>query len=325
MMRLLAVELNRFRSRRAIALLVLAGVLLAVVLAAVTAWQTRPLTAEDRTTAAAQAELEGQRSELQSEVRACRAAPEDFLGPDATADDCDSALVPGPDAYYPRDPLDLRTALGHGGLGLPLAVVVISLMVIAGSTFVGADWSSGSLTNQLLFVPRRVRLWLAKAGAVTLSSGVVALVALSVFWLILGLVASARGISVPASDVTEVGWHVVRATVLAMGAGLGAFALTTIFRHTVATLALLFVYSIGGEIVVNLFPIEGAARWSIGNNALGWLADSYRYVDASITCTPGERCSSAQVMTHLEAGSFLAALLAVVAILSILWFSRRDV
>ena len=43
LMRLLAVELNRFRSRRAIALLMLAAAVLAVVLAGVTAWNTRPL------------------------------------------------------------------------------------------------------------------------------------------------------------------------------------------------------------------------------------------------------------------------------------------
>ena len=97
----------------------------------------------------------------------------------------------------------------------------------------------------------------------------VALVALSGFWLILGLVAAgARHRRAVRATSTHVVWHVVRAVALAMGAGLGAFALTMIFRHTVATLALLFVYSIGGEIVVNLLPFEGAGRWSLGNNAL---------------------------------------------------------
>src|SRR6476619_7363186 len=104
-MRLLAVELNRFRSRRAIALLVLACAVLAVVLAGVTAWNTRPLSHADRTDARAQAALEGQRSEIQQQVSACRAAPKDFLGPEASADQCEKALVPGPEAYYPRDPL----------------------------------------------------------------------------------------------------------------------------------------------------------------------------------------------------------------------------
>ena len=105
--------------------------------------------------------------------------------------------------------------------------------------------------------------------------------------------------------MNHVAWHVLRAVALSMGAALGAFALTAVFRHTVATLALLFIYSVGGEIAVNLLPFEGAGRWSVGNNAVGWLATHHRYFDATIICTPGERCSSMQVMTHLEAGTFL--------------------
>ncbi len=324
-MRLLAVELSRFVSRRAIVLLVLATLVVAVALAGAAAWDTRPLSRADRTDAAAQADLEGQRAEIQQQVTACRADPESFLGPSAAAEDCADALIPGPEAYYPRDPLTLRHTLSSEGLGMPLALIVVSLMVIAGCTFAGADWASGSMTNQLLFVPRRPRVWLAKAGAVTLGTGVVALVAISAFWLILGLIAQGRGIDVESGEVTHVVWHVVRATALAMGAGLGAFALTMVFRHTVATLALLFVYSIGGEIVVNLLPFDGSGRWSLGNNALGWLATSYRYFDASIDCTPGERCSSTQTMTHLESGTFLGVLLVIAVAVSLVWFNRRDV
>lgn len=324
MIRLLAVELNRFRSRRAIVLLSLAALVVAVVLVGATAWKTRPLTQADRTDATAQADLEGQRSEIQRQVRACRAQPGDYLGPGATADQCEAALVPGPDAYYPREPLSLRAALSHSGLGLPLALVVIGLMVIAGSTFIGADWSSRSLTNQLIFEPRRLRVWLAKALAVTVGCGLVTLVVLTGFWLGIGALARARDISMPSSQVTHVGWHVVRAVALGMGAGLGAFALTAVFRHTVATLALLFVYSVGGEIAVNVLRFEGAGRWSVGNNALGWLATTHRYFDATIVCTPGERCSSMQVMTHLEAGTFLGTLLAIAVVVSLVWFRRSD-
>ncbi len=324
-MRLLAVELNRFRSRRAIGLLALAAILVAAVLVGATAWQTRPLTADDRTNATAQADLEGQRSEIQQQVRACRADPTSYLGPSATAEKCADALVPGASAYYPREPLTLRSALSPGGLGLPLALIVVGLMVIAASTFVGADWSSGSLTNQLLFEPRRVRLWLAKAAAVVIGSGLVTLVALTGYWLGIGSVAQARGLGLPSGQVTDVGWHVVRAVALGMGAALGAFALTAVFRHTVATLALLFIYSVGGEIAVNLLPIEGAGRWSVGNNALGWLAPHHRYFDATISCTPGERCSSTQVMTHLESGTFLGVLLGIAVVISLVGFQRRDV
>lgn len=324
-MRLVAVELNRFRSRRAIALLALAAVLVAALLVGATAWQTRPLTADDRSTAAAQADLEGQRSEVEQQVRACRADPTSYLGPSATGADCAEALVPGPAAYYPRDPLTLRSALSPGGLGLPLALIVIGLMVIAASAFVGADWSSGSLRNQLIFEPRRLRLWLAKAVAVVIGSSLVTLVALTGYWLGVGAVARARDIGLPSSQIIDVVWHVARAVGLGMGAALGAFALTAIFRHTVGTLALLFIYSVGGEIAINLLPFEDAGRWLVGNNTLGWLSPHHRYFDATIGCTPGERCTSMQVMTHLESGTFLGVLLLVAVAVSLVWFQRRDV
>ncbi len=322
-MRLFAVELNRFRSRRAVVLLVLAGAALAVVLAGVTAYDTRPLTQQDRSEAAAQAALESQRPALRKEVNACEKEPDVYLGPSATASDCSEMLVPSAESYYPRQALSLGSVLNQNGLHL--ALVVVGLMVIAGSTFAGADWTSGSLTNQLLFEPRRMKLWLAKAGAVALSGGLVALVVLGGFWLGLGLVADARGTGASSTEIAHVSWHLVRAVVLAMGASLGAFALTMLFRHTVATLALLFVYSIGGEIVVNLLPFEGSGRWSVGNNVFGWLATRHTYFDASIDCVPGDRCSATQTMTHLEAGSYLGIVLVLAVALSLFLFNRRDV
>jgi hypothetical protein len=321
-MRLLAVELNRFRSRRAIALLALAAILVAVALVGAAAYQTRPLSAADRADAAAQAALEGQKPERQAEVRACRADPQAYLGPDAAAADCEDALLLPAESYYPRDALDLGDVLQRRGI--ELALVVVCLLVIAAATFAGADWSSGSLTTQLLFEPRRTRLWLAKGAAVALGAGLVALLVVSGYWLGLGVVAQARDLPIPSSDVAAVAWHVVRTVALAMGAALGAFALTMVFRHTVATLALLFVYSVGGEIAVNLLPVEGAGRWSVGNNAFGWLAQHHEYVDTSVTCSPGEQCTARQVMTHLEAGTFLGILLLVAVLLSLLWFNRRD-
>lgn len=322
-MRLLLVELDRFRSRRAVAMLALAAILVAVALVGATVWQTRPLTAEDRADAAAQADLEGQRPERQQAVRACRADPHGYLGPGATASDCVGALISPTESYYPRGQLDLGRVLSRRGV--ELALMVVGLMVVAGCTFAGADWRSGSIKTQLLFEPRRLRLWLAKAVAVMLGCGLVALVAIGGFWLALAAVAQARNLSISSSDVGHVSWHVLRAVALSMGAGLGAFALTMVFRHTVATLALLFVYSVGGEIAVTMLPFEGGGRWSVGNNSFGWLAPHHRYFDATIICRPGQRCSATQVMTHLEAGTFLGVLLAAAVVVSLLWFRRRDV
>jgi len=322
-MRLLGVELNRYRSRQAIVLLVLLGAALAVVLAGVTAWDTRPLTESDRTEAAAQADLESQRPALRREVQACEREPLSYLGPEASAADCADALVPSAESYYPRQALDLSSVLND--YGVHLAVVLLGLLLVAAGTFVGAEWASGAIVNQVLFEPRRIRLWLAKAGAVGVASTVAAVVILGGFWLALWLVARSRGIEVPGDDARQVVWHLLRAGVLAAVGAIGAMALTMVFRHTVATLALLFVLSVGGEIAVNLLPFEGAGRWSVGNNVFGWLDPRHRYFDASIDCAPGERCRAIETMTHLESGLFLGVLLAIAVLVSIVWFRRRDV
>ena len=103
-MRLILVELNRFRSRRAIALLGLAAVLFAVVLVGKTAWDTRPLTHEDRGDAVAQAQLEG--SAPRSSRRSAPAGPtrRTTSAPDATARRLRGRAHPRPGRVLPARP-----------------------------------------------------------------------------------------------------------------------------------------------------------------------------------------------------------------------------
>ncbi|HET9500570.1 MAG TPA: hypothetical protein VFO98_09930 [Marmoricola sp.] len=321
MTRLVGVELGRYRSRRAIALLVLLTVLLAAFVAFKTAWDTRPMSQAEIATARAQADMDAHRSDIDADLRTCLSDPTKYLGTGATAQECRDSLVPSTHSYLPRAPLDLAGTLE--GNGLALAVLVTALLLIAACTFAGADWATGSISTQLLFEPRRLRLWGAKALAVTLASGVVALVTLGGFWLATYLVAQSRGIEVADTALHDVGWHLARAVVLAMGAGLGGYALTMLFRHTVATLALLFAYSVGGELLVTL-PFEDAARWSLGNNVFGWLETSMRYLSPS-DCSRAGECSPLRVMSHLDAGLYLLVLLLLAVVVSVIAFRRSDV
>jgi len=52
---------------------------------------------------------------------------------------------------------------------------------------------------------------------------------------------------------------------------------------------------------------------------------NHRYLDATIDCTPIQRCGSVQVMTHPEAVTFLGILLLVAVAVSLVWFRRRDI
>jgi hypothetical protein len=160
---------------------------------------------------------------------------------------------------------------------------------------------------------------------VLLASGVVATITIGGFWLAMYLVAADRGVPHGSGLMSDVGWHVLRAVVFAMGAALGAFALTMLFRHSVATLALLFAYSVGGEILAFLIPVDGVGRWTLGNNVFGWLETRMEYFDPTARCAREGACSGLQHISHLEGGLYLLALLLVAVVLSVWSFSRRDV
>ena len=273
-MRLLGVELARFRSRRAIVLLALAGALVAAVLATVVAIDTRPLSDSDRADAVAQADLESGRAELRAEVADCRQDPQAYLGPDSSAGDCADALVPPVESYYPRQPLSLRSVLDQNGINLAVAAGRAGRggrLHLRGSRLVlGVDRQPARSSSPAGCASGRRRplrsrspaaCWCWSSSAPSGSSS-----------------ACSRAVAAsPSRPRTSLSWPGTspRAAALAMVAALGAFALTMVFRHTVATLALLFVYSVGGEILINLLPWEGSGRFAVGNNVYGWLASHH--------------------------------------------------
>lgn len=323
MTHLVRVELARYRSRRIIALLLLLAALLAALVAVKSAWDTRPITAQEAATARANAEMVPESGEVEQQLTACLASPERYLGPGSTDQDCRDNFTGSPTNYLPRKPLDLSGTLKGNGLGV--ALLVAGLLVIAASTFAGSDWASGSMVTQLLFEPRRSRLWAAKGIAVTVASGVVALVAIGGFWLAMYLVAVDRDVPHGSAVMSDIGWHVLRAVLFAMGAALGAFALTMLFRHSVATLSLLFAYSVGGEILTYLVPVDNVGRWTLGNNVFGWLETRMEFFDPTSRCAHLGDCDRLAHIGHLHGGLYLLVLLIVAVALSLVLFRGRDV
>ena len=322
-MRQLRVEFARFRSRRAVVLLVLLGALLAAGLAGQIAWDTRPATRAEVATAQAQASLEAESDEVVATISDCEKDPSVYLPPGSTRADCTKLLAPTADSMLERSPIDLAKVLqGHG---TKLAVLLLGLLVIAGATYAGADWSTDSISNQLLFSPRRGRVWSAKAIAVVLGSLIASAVILGLFWAGLAALADSRGVATSDHVLTQIGWHYLRAVGLCVAGALGGFALNVLFRSTVATLGLLFAYAAGGEIITSLLPVEGAARWSIGNNIFGWLKPGFRYFDPSVGCQPFHDCNALKTLGHLDAGLMLAVLLLLAVVFSVVSFARRDV
>jgi hypothetical protein len=207
-----------------------------------------------------------------------------------------------------------------------LAMFLAAIMVVAGTTFAGADWASGSMSNQLLFEPRRSRVWLAKAGALFLAATAAAAVLLAVFWTVLYLVAQSRGIDTGATVQESIRWMSARAALLAGLGALFGYALTMLLRHTVGALGLLFAYVAAGEAIVASLPVEGIGRWSLANNLMGWLHDGFEYWDGSLPCSGGGYdCEQTAVLSLSESVGYLGPLLLLVMVVSAYSFRRRDI
>lgn len=323
-MRVLLVELRRLSSRRAIALMLLAVVLVTAVLAGSTIWETRPVSAEDRAAAQAQVERETQRPYVQREITVCERSPERFMGPGTTTGQCIAMVKPRIDWFLFRSPLSLGEERVDSGLAVLL--IVCAVMIIVGTTFAGADWATGSMSNQLLFEPRRPKVWLAKGAAVFVATFVAASVLLVAFWASLYVTTQLRDIDTGAAVQEQIRWMVTRGVLLAAFGALGGYALTMLVRHTVGTLAVMFVYAVGGEALTASLPVEGAGRWSLANNVFAWLRDGHRYYDQSIVCPPGGGfCRQQATLTLVEGAAYLGGLVLVVAALSAYTFHRRDV
>jgi ABC-2 type transport system permease protein len=315
---LVRVELTRFRSRRAILVIAAVAVLLSAVVAFKTADDSRPFSAQERATAAAQADIAANDNDNQATLASCRADPSLYFGRTAGAASCER-LLPTSNDFLDRSPLRLHVVMSHNGLSVALLLIV--LLAIGGAAFAGADWMSGSITNQVLFEPRRSRVWAAKAVAVGLGSLTIAIVAMAVFWIPLRLVVAARDL--PVVDGSSVVWSIVRVLVLAVLAPVFAYALSMLFRQTVATIGLLLGAGLAAEIVLGLLPLSGTGWLSPTHNVLAWILGRTRYLDPSLTCG-GVDCDQLRTLDMWPAAGLMGLVSVVVLLGSWQVFRRRD-
>lgn len=337
MIRLLTVELTRLRWRRAVLILLSACFLVPALVWWGVQHDTRPVSGEER--AQVQAQIDANLQAMQGEIQQCVEHPGRYGIPTQARDDeatlrttCEQWMGPGmssPEEYVGRSTLDIPQQRSDSGFGV--VTVLLGLLMLVAATFVGHDWSSGSMSNQLLFEPRRLRVWAAKALALTGVAALVTVVALAIYWAALGLVAHHRHIAVPDGTWALIGRDSLRGALLAAGAVLGAYALTMLFRSTVATLGVMFGVSVGSTILLSLLLGDGAQRWFLSNNVSAVLFNGWDYyAGGEYTCTgpDGSGAPLCNGMAHLSmagGGAFLGAVLLVAVALSLWSFRRRDV
>jgi hypothetical protein len=330
MTRLIRVELTRLRWRRAVLLLLALAVVVPTVVFGAIVWNTRPVSAADLERAEQQVRQDTESPQMQRELERCVAKPRRY-GVGGSADvraACEDLVLPRVEWYTDRPALDLDSQRRESGLAV--VVVLTMLLVLIGTTFVGHDWNSGSMSNQLLFEPRRTRVWAAKGAVVLLTGLVVAGLVLGSYWTGLWWVADHRGIEIADGTMREAYQQALRGALLAGFAGLGGYALTMLFRSTVATLGVLFAVAIAGPLLITMLGFPGHQRWMPQNNVAAVLFEGIRVTDYDRPdCFPegGPRPDDRCVVKISTAGGsgYFGGLLLLAGVPSLLAFRRRDI
>jgi len=211
----------------------------------------------------------------------------------------------------------------ESGTGPAVIVLITLVMLLAGTTFAGHDWNTGSMANQLLFEPRRARVWGAKLTAVTLVGGGLALAVLAAYWTGLYAVASARDVPIPDHAMVAAYKQAALGTIFVAGAAAFGYALTMLLRSTVGTLGLLFAAGFLGLVVVGALGIASAEQVMPWGNFMAFTVGGYTYYDYDICFSP--HCNGDRTLTRLDGTVYFLVILAVVGVPSMLSFLRRDV
>ena len=329
MMRLVATELTRLRWRRAVLVLLAAAILLPVLIGVGTAWNTRPYSPEEVEQAYAQVRED---PAFADEVRVCERRPRQYGL--QSGEQCEEEIITWWSDLH-REPLDPRVELHSSGVAV--ASLLLTLLVLVGTTFAGADWASGSMSNQLLFEPRRLRVWNAKAIAVGLTAALLAGVVMTLYWAGIYALAASRDIEIPGTLTGEVAWMVARCTFLAAVGAIGGYALTVLSRSTVFTLGAMFAASVVSTFVVAVLPLgSDRERWLPTNNLLAIMqgkATYWREPPAECnTSDPGtwdaalrSACNGRASVTVWDGLVFVLVPFVVLVVLSLWSYRRRDV
>lgn len=336
MTRLLRVELSRLLHRRAILLLAAAAIVITSVIGVSVVLDTTPPSATELAEAERQLAAERDAPYVEEEIDRCVASPADYGIPaNGSAAEvraaCAAQLEPQLDwfLYHPRLSLEDERDTGSG---IAVTLILAITMMLAGTTFIGYDWASRSVSNQLLFEPRRARVWLSKALVVAGTAFTLAATVLSSYWLALGAVARSRDLAVSQETLVDCLQSGLRGAAIAAAAALTGYALTNLFRSTVATLGILLGVSLAGGLVLGILGLEG--RWHPAFNLAAVLQDGITY-EHQVPCeevqvVPEEPmgdlyCSEPREITLAQGSGYVGGLVAAAGGASLVLFRRRDV
>ncbi|MEA2591147.1 MAG: hypothetical protein QOD62_978 [Actinomycetota bacterium] len=325
MIRLFGAEVRRLIARRMFRYLLLVGLAVLVFLGVLQAIHS------SRDIPAAQARA---RRQAQADAARFSVAPPEAVArcktglPAGAPPDACTFHGPTADELYQQIYQDPRYSFAQHAPNVVVGLVVaVSLLgFVIGTSFIGAEWASGTMASLLTWEPRRIRVLLAKLAAPIVVLVVVGAVAVALGLAGSWLIAAIRGTT---ADTTS---HAVNLMIARGARGLLLIGLLTgagcaiagFTRHTVAAVVATVAYLVIVEnILRHLEP--GWERWFLTSNAAAVLTGKFRLF---LPPTGGFGSATLQRSFVLHASRGLIYLTALLVALVGIWaftFTQRDI
>ncbi|MBO4204903.1 ABC transporter permease [Micromonospora echinofusca] len=216
----------------------------------------------------------------------------------------------------------------------PLLYFLIAFLMLfaflVGASYIGADLTSGGMTNLLLWRPQRMTVLGTKLGAllgtVLVVSVLSSLLYLGAFWLIAvvgGLVGDPT-----ATFWTDLSLTYLRGLVLVLMAGTLGFSVATLGRHTAAALGTfagyVVLWELGARVVFEIIEVARPDQWMLSSYLGAWLVGRVEFWDNQ-ACRPIESfCDGMYEITWRGGLLVLTLLVAGAVAASFTAFRRRD-
>ena len=331
-MRLLAVELRRYFSRWTIraGLAVLAGVLLVV--SGSFFVSSGPPSAEELSNAQIwfeqdHADWEENGDEWEADCRESEAADRELMDDPDIAYDCDN-MEPKLENYLWSVQTQELVETNVLGTGIMLAIPLVFALAI---TYMAGEFSSGTMSTWLTFVPQRQRVYFSKLATGALTGFVIIGVTAIALW------GAARGIiaywDIEIAGPDDYNWIVIgqtyepilRFALIGVILGICGVALATVVRHTAGAMGVAVGYLII-ELTATGIHAPLAEFSLIKHVESVMMAGTNYYLERCESVQGGTVCE--YIEQPIEFSTSLITLIAVAVVVAIIgaWqFQRRDV
>ena len=213
---------------------------------------------------------------------------------------------------------------------LQVAIYLVALvaLMVAGS-FIGAEYSTGSLANWLSFIPRRGHVFASKLVTIVVFS---ALASAAGAGLVLGGAVFLAGLyDIPVTKLAAQTSMLGRGVLVAIALAVVGFCVGLVGRHTAAAIGVLlgylFVWFVRNAILAEAEWAQRLTPWTPEGNLAAIVNRGYQYyVPVRYVAPEGVSIDYVERTVSLTHGLvFWAAVTAVIIVGSALIFRRRDV